>query len=253
MTIPIKSFRTALAASCALVFLTGCGAAVESSNAVSTSIEVTAAGNVGEIEPITGSTDADIKRPVAQYQLLLDGLEVKGRAPKSGYSRDFFGQAWTDDVSVEFGHNGCDTRNDILRRDLQNLEIKPGTNDCVAKSGTLVEPYSGETISFVRGNNSGAVQIDHVVALADAYQKGAQGWDEQKRKDFANDPLNLLAADGPLNQQKGAGDAATWLPPKKSYRCSYTMRIIAVKAKYEVWVTKAEHEALGRQLGTCKD
>nr|WP_109519429.1 HNH endonuclease family protein [Mycolicibacter heraklionensis] len=184
---------------------------------------------------------------------LLNALPIKGRAPKTGYSRALFGQAWSDDVTVPGGHNGCDTRNDILRRDLVDIEIKPGTTDCVVASGVLNDPYTGTAIPFQRGRGtSPAVQIDHVVALSDAWQKGAQQWDELTRRNFANDPLNLQATSGPINEQKGDGDAATWLPPNKSYRCAYVSRIVAVKSGYGLWVTQAEHDAIERILtGEC--
>ena len=183
---------------------------------------------------------------VAAALATLDSLEVKGRAPMTGYEREEFGQAWSDDVTVEFGHNGCDTRNDILRRDLDNLVIKDGTHDCVALSGTLQDPYSGQTIDFQRGADTSSV-----VQIADAWQKGAQQWSPEQRRNFANDPRNLLAVDGPLNQQKGAGDAATWLPPNTAFRCEYAQRIVEVKAAYDIWVTDAEQEALRRQLLAC--
>ncbi|ABG96997.1 conserved hypothetical protein [Rhodococcus jostii RHA1] len=183
---------------------------------------------------------------------LLAGLEVKGRAPKTGYDRDLFGQAWTDDVTVEGGHNGCDTRNDILRRDLEQIVFRPGTRDCAVQTGTLLDPYTGNTISFVRGaDTSNAVQIDHVVALSDAWQKGAQQLDTATRANFANDPRNLKAVDGPTNQQKSDGDAATWLPPNKSYRCTYVADQVEVKAAYGLWVTQAEHDAIARVLRDC--
>nr|WP_235620645.1 DUF1524 domain-containing protein [Mycolicibacter sinensis] len=183
----------------------------------------------------------------------LDTLPIKGRAPKTGYDRALFGQAWSDDVTVPGGHNGCDTRNDILRRDLVDIEIKPGTNDCVVLAGVLNDPYTGTAIAFQRGpGTSRAVQIDHVVALSDAWQKGAQQWDEPTRRNFANDPLNLQATSGPINHQKGDGDAATWLPPNKSYRCEYVSRIVEVKSGYGLWVTQAEHDAIARILtGEC--
>jgi len=182
----------------------------------------------------------------------LDTLAVKGRAPKTGYARDEFGQSWTDDVNVDFGHNGCDTRNDVLRRDLIEVTARPGTRDCVILTGVLADPYTGNTINFVRGEKtSTAVQIDHVVAMSDAWQKGAAQWDKSKRTDFANDPINLQATDGPTNSRKGAGDAATWLPPNKAYRCTYVARQIDVKAKYGVWVTAAEKEAMTQVLATC--
>lgn len=177
---------------------------------------------------------------------------MKGRAPKTGYSRDQFGQAWSDDVNVPEGHNGCDTRNDILRRDLTHITLKPNTNGCVVASGRLVDPYTATVITFVRGvDTSSLVQIDHVVALSDAWQKGAQQLSRQRRTDFANDPINLLAVDGAANEQKGDGDAATWLPPNKSFRCAYVARQIAVKRKYDLWVTAAEKAAMQRVLSRC--
>ena len=217
----------------------------------------TAPTQEGPTEERTEEKHADEAAPapdIAEALTALDSLEVKGRAPKTGYEREEFGQAWSDDVTVDFGHNGCDTRNDILRRDLdpESLVLKEGTHDCVALSGTLHDPYSGQDIEFQRGaQTSSAVQIDHVVPLADAWQKGAQQWSPEKRRDFANDPRNLLAVDGPLNQQKGAGDAATWLPPNKGFRCEYARRIVEVKAAYELWVTEAEKDALSRLLHAC--
>ncbi len=193
-------------------------------------------------------TDATAGQALAQ----LDTLPVKGRAPKTGYSRDAFGQAWTDDVTVDGGHNGCDTRNDILRRDLVDITIKPGSNNCTVLTGTLHDTYTANTIAFTRGEGtSNAVQIDHIVALSDAWQKGAQQLDDQARRNLANDPLNLQAVDGPTNGQKSDGDAATWLPPNKPYRCTYVTRQVQVKAKYRLWVTQAEKDAIARVLGDC--
>lgn len=176
----------------------------------------------------------------------INELVVKGRAPKTGYSRAEFGHAWAD-----ADHNGCDTRNDILRRDLSWTTAKPGTRNCVILTGTLVDPYSGETIAFARGANSANVQIDHVVALSNAWQTGAFQWSEEKRQRFANDPLNLLAVQGRLNSQKGDGDAATWLPPRKAFRCAYIARQVTVKLRYQLWVTAPERAAMARILDTC--
>src|SRR3954451_10192538 len=179
----------------------------------------------------------------------LAAVEVKGRAPKTSYTRDQFGAAWADT-----DHNGCDTRNDILARDLNGETFKPATRNCVVLTGTLADPYSGRTIAFTRGaTTSEAVQIDHVVALSDAWQTGAQGWNVAKRTAFANDGLNLLAVDGPLNEAKGDGDAATWLPPNKSYRCDYVARQVAVKVSYGLWMTQAEKNAIATILSTCPD
>jgi hypothetical protein len=178
---------------------------------------------------------------------VLATLAVKGRAPRTGYDRELFGQPWAD-----VDRNGCDTRNDVLRRDLTAYRLKVGTHGCLVLSGTLRDPYTATTIAFVRGQATSAkVQIDHVVALSDAWQKGAQQWSSSRRTTYANDSLNLLAVDGLTNQRKSDGDAATWLPPDKAYRCPYAARQVAVKAKYGLWVTSAEKDALGRILATC--
>ncbi|HWS58057.1 MAG TPA: HNH endonuclease family protein [Actinotalea sp.] len=173
----------------------------------------------------------------------LDALPVKGRAPMTGYDRGLFGEAWAD-----VDGNGCDTRNDILARDLVGVRVSAG---CVVLRGTLNDPYTGQQVAFARGPQSAEVQIDHVVALADAWQKGAQQWTPARREQFANDPANLLAVSGAANQAKGAGDAATWLPPRTGYRCAYVLRQVLVKAEYGLWVTAAEHAALERWLGRC--
>lgn len=189
---------------------------------------------------------------VAAARAALAALPVKGRAPMTGYDRAAFGPAWSDDTDDRWGHNGCDTRNDVLRRDLTDLALKPGTHGCLVLTGTLHDPYGGTTIRFVRGvGTSIAVQIDHVVALGDAWQKGAQRWSAEKRQAFANDPRELLAVSGPLNSAKRDGDAATWLPPYKPFRCAYVARQVAVKAAYGLWVTPAEHDAIGRVLQGC--
>jgi hypothetical protein len=179
----------------------------------------------------------------------LAELPVKGRAPRTGYDRDLFGSGWGDP-----DRNGCDARNDVLARDLTGESFKPGTRDCVVAAGTLADPYSGTAIPFVRGQGSSDdVQIDHVVAVSDAWQKGAQAWNAGRRIAFYNDPLNLLAVDGPLNAQKGDGDAATWLPPNRGFRCAYVARQVAVKRAHGLWVTAAERDAISRVLAGCPD
>ena len=181
-------------------------------------------------------------------------LVVRDAAPQMGYRRDLFGQVWSDDVTVDDGHNGCDTRNDILRRDMTAVQINAGTNGCVVLTGSLDDPYSAQTIAFVRGAaTSDAVQIDHVVALSDAWRSGAQLLTADQRQTLANDPLNLLAVSGPLNEAKSDGDAASWLPPNVAFRCAYVIRQIQVKARYALWVVPAEHDAMARILTTCGD
>jgi hypothetical protein len=176
---------------------------------------------------------------------LLATIPVKGKAPKTGYERiGMFGSAWLD-----VDRNGCDTRNDILARDLTAL-VTFGT--CKVMSGNLVSPFTAESISFVRGQDTSAlVQIDHVVALSNAWQTGAQQLTQAQRVSLANDPINLLAVDGGSNAKKGDGDAATWLPSNKAFRCGYVARQVSVKATYGLWVTPAERDAMTRVLNSC--
>lgn len=171
----------------------------------------------------------------------LATLPVKGKAAKTGYARTQFGNGWTS-------AQGCDTREIILNRDLRDVTLN---DSCQVESGTLDDPYTGKVIAFQRGAGSSAVQIDHVVALGNAWQTGAQLLTGDERKALANDPLELLAVDGKANQQKSDGDAATWLPSNKSFRCEYVARQIAVKARYSLWVTQPEKEAMLRVLQGC--
>jgi hypothetical protein len=195
-------------------------------------------------QPTSGGSASE----AAQALVQLESIPVKGRAPKTGYSRDEFGPAWADT-----DHNGCDTRNDVLARDLTGETFKPAANNCVVASGTLADKYTGTVIQFVRGQDTSSdIQIDHIVPLSDAWQKGAQQLSADQREELANDPLNLTAADGPTNSAKGDKDAATWLPPNKAFRCEYVERQTAVKMKYSLWVTKAEHDAIAGILENCQ-
>ena len=208
-------------------------------------------GTVTIVNPDTSSVEPQGTAPIGSDEAsealrILNTLPVKGRAPKTGYSRAQFGDAWSD-----IDHNGCDTRNDILNRDLTAKQHK-NSRGCVVISGILNDPYTGKIINFMRGKDtSEQVQIDHVVALSDAWQSGAQEISAQERLQLANDPENLLAVDGPANQQKSDSDAATWLPANASFRCSYVARQIRVKAKYHLWVKPAEKEAMINVLTPC--
>jgi hypothetical protein len=190
--------------------------------------------------------------PAAQQAALtlLASIPVHWAASKSGYSREQFGKPWTDDVDgVEFGHNNCDTRDDILRRDLSNVLPPKG---CVVLSGILHDPYTGRDIPFNRDEGTDVlVQIDHVVALLDAWQTGAQQWDQAKRTRLANDPLDLLAVDGKANRKKKASNVASWLPSNKDFRCDYVTRVVKIKATYSLWMIQAEHDEAYRVLSKC--
>ncbi|WP_338073939.1 HNH endonuclease family protein [Kineococcus siccus] len=173
----------------------------------------------------------------------LAELEVAPEGSSRGYQRDRFGPSWAD-----VDGNGCSTRDDVLRRDLTRVRTREG--GCVVLSGTLDDPYSDAVISFRRGADTSAdVQVDHVVALADAWRTGASEFSDEDLREFANDPLELLAVDGTLNSAKGDDDAAQWLPPEGA--CPYVARQIAVKRAWGLWVTPAEHDAMAEVLAGC--
>lgn len=196
-------------------------------------------------KPAPASTDeTPVTQSSSSASIALESLLVKGRAPKTGYTRAQFGDGW-------LLNGGCDMRNVILNRDLIGAVV----NDrCKVLKGTLFDPYTGMTIEFLRGDTtSDLVQIDHVVALSNAWQTGAQLLTTDERIALANDPLELLAVDGGANQSKADADAASWLPANKQFRCQYVARQIAVKKRYRLWVTEAEKEAMSRVLSTCPD
>ncbi len=175
---------------------------------------------------------------------VLEKLEIKGRAPKTGYSREEFYKTWP---TIE----GCSLRQRIIKRELGET-AKLDADQCTVLAGEFIEPYTGQNLIFYeKADLSKGVQIDHVVALSDAWQKGAQYKTAEERYALATDPLNLLAVDSSANQQKSDGDAATWLPKNKAFRCQYVARQVSVKYKYGLWVTQAEHDAIARVLTAC--
>lgn len=182
--------------------------------------------------------------PTEEAAALLAALQVKGRAPRTGYDRALFGRAWADT-----DRNGCDTRNDILRRDSTDLTLRPGTGGCRVDAGMLHDRYSGTAFAYVPGD--GQVEIDHVVSLSDAWQKGAQQLSVEQRTALANDPRNLVATRSEINQEKSDSDAASWLPPHRASRCDLVARQIVVKHDHGLWVTAAERDAMARVLAVC--
>ena len=182
---------------------------------------------------------------ITHARIALASMPVRGQAPMTGYDRARFGPEWAD-----VDHNGCDTRNDVLARDLTAAKTTE-TDGCIVLRGTLDDPYTGTVHEFTRGEHSASVQIDHIVALADAWQTGAQSWPSDVRTAFANDPANLIAVDGAANQDKGAGDASAWLPPNAPYRCVYVLRQVDVKSAYGLWITSSERDAIDREIDRC--
>lgn len=172
---------------------------------------------------------------------VLEKLTVKGRAPKTGYARTEFYNGWP---TVD----GCSLRQKIIRREFGETAVLDG---CTVVAGEYEEPYTGKYLKFSDKTEVSKIQIDHVVALSDAWQKGAQYFDKETRYKIATDPLNLLAVDGAANNQKSDGDAATWLPSNKKFRCQYVARQVSVKYKYSLWVTEAEKTAIMKVLENC--
>lgn len=194
------------------------------------------------LAPLTGEADRTTGRE------LIETVRTKGRGPRTGYDRDEFGYAWKDTADgVPFARNGCDTRNDLLQRDGQELRFKSGSN-CVVVAMTLADPYTGKTIDW-RKEKAAEVQIDHVVPLSYSWQMGSSRWSVAKREQLANDPLNLIPVDGGANSSKSDSGPAAWLPPSKQVRCAYAVRFAQVAVKYEMAVTTADKEMMLRQCG----
>jgi hypothetical protein len=194
------------------------------------------------LAPVT--TDAD----KAAARKLIEELSTKGRGPQTGYDRDKFGYAWMDTADgVPLARNGCDTRNDLIRRDGQNLRFRTGS-DCVVIAMTLDDPYTGTTIEW-RKQKAAEVQIDHVVPLSYSWQMGSSRWSENKREQLANDALNLMPVEGRANSAKGDSGPASWLPPDKQIRCAYAVRFAQVAVKYELPVTEPDKRMMLRQCG----
>jgi hypothetical protein len=196
---------------------------------------------------------ADIPTVAPGVDVLAGLVEVPIRIRSFDYLRDAFGDAWTDDNPAPGGHNGCDTRNDILDRDLIDktyVSIKRCPN--AVATGTLHDPYTNATVPFVRGAQVGAaVQIDHIVPLALAWDLGARSWTEDMRLRFANDPANLLAVDGPANQDKSDAEPAIWMPPNGAFHCQYAMQFVAVLRGYALPVDAPSATVLRDAAGTC--
>ena len=172
---------------------------------------------------------------------ILEKLAIKPHYTETKYVRTNFYSNWST-------MGGCDMRNIILKRDLIDTKL----DGCIVLSGTLHDSYTGKTIDFVRGpGTSSAVQIDHIVALSNAWKTGAYLLDKEQRKAISQDPLNLIAVDGPANQQKSDQDASEWLPPNIAFQCQYVARQISVKFKYVLWVTSTEKSAMSKVLKTC--
>jgi len=195
---------------------------------------------------------------VAQITAALQATRVVGSRPfPGGYDRDCgpghgcsFGTAWSDDTTAPDGHNGCDTRNDVLREQLVAVQVTADSNGCKVATGTLVDPYTGDLVDFAQRHYD--IDIDHVVPLAYAWDMGASGWSQQQREQFANDTsIELLASWGPANEDKGDSGPGEWLPPDVTFRCDYVLRFLQVVARYGLPITTADAQAAQGTARTC--
>ncbi|MDO0977492.1 HNH endonuclease family protein [Mycolicibacterium frederiksbergense] len=208
-------------------------------------------------EPGAGSArylaEADTPTVAPGVDVLAGVIEIPVRVPGYDYRRDAFGESWDDDNDAPGGRNGCDTRNDILDRDLvEKSYVSIKRCPTAVATGTLIDPYTNATIAFVRGNQIGAsVQIDHIVPLSLAWDLGARDWTDELRMRFANDPANLLAVDGPTNQHKGDNEPAVWMPPNRAFWCQYAVQFAAVLRGYGLPVDVPSARVLREAAGTC--
>jgi len=199
-------------------------------------------GTKAGLAPITSEADRKAGRE------LIARVKTAEPGPKTGYDRDQFGPAWTDNVDgIPLGHNDCGTRDDVLARDGRSIEHKDGSG-CVVTGMTIWDPYTGQTVQWSKQQAS-KIQIDHVMPLSYDWQQGAAQWDKLKRVQIANDPLNLIPADGSQNASKGDSGPATWLPANAEIRCSYAVRFAQVSLKYQLPVTPADKKAMLQQCG----
>ncbi|MFD9725857.1 HNH endonuclease family protein [Streptomyces sp. NPDC059072] len=187
--------------------------------------------------------------PPGTAEAQLAKLTVEWGRNWETYKREEFGRTWSDETDAVGGRNGCDTRDDVLRRDLSELR-EGDRNPCVVLSGVLHDPYTGKELPYSYRRAS-QIQTDHVVALGAAWRAGAYGWTAQRRLEYANDLDVLLAVDKQTNQDKGSRTADKWKPPRRAYWCEYGRRYTGIKAKYRLSVTPPEKLALGELLATC--
>lgn len=175
----------------------------------------------------------------------LGGFGKQAGERHPDYDRAAFGNGWLDPDG-----NRCDTRNDVLSRDLTNRVTDAG--GCTVLSGTLADPYTSKSIAFQRGAaTSAAVQIDHIVPLAAAWDAGAWKWSAQTREAFANDPANLLAVDGPTNSGKGAKTLSQWMPPETGFHCTYVALYVAVIDKYDLAMLDQDKVVAQEKVSAC--
>ncbi|MGB3351364.1 MAG: HNH endonuclease family protein [Mycobacterium sp.] len=223
--------------------------AVAATLAVIVAVQVTSTAQ----DPSRFIAQADIPTVTPGADVLFGIAEIPARVRGYDYRRDAFGESWTDDTTAPGGRNGCDTRNDILNRDLlDKTYVAISRCPAAVATGVLLDPYTSVLVPFTRGAQTGAeVQIDHIVPLALAWDLGARNWSDEMRTRFANDPSNLIAVQGDANQDKGDKEPAVWMPPNAAFHCQYAMQFIAVLRGYGLPVDAPSKSALRQATETC--
>jgi hypothetical protein len=233
--------RTAALVLLSLFALTGCTVEWQIEDPAQPTLTSVGQGDVpaGTLDPMSATA-------------ALASLRVAEKTALDGYERGcgegeacVFGPAWAD-----VDRNGCDQRNDVLHRDLTQVQVREGTQGCVVIAGVLDDPYTGQSVPFEK-TDAAEVPIDHVVPLAAAWTQGAAAWSDDERRVFANDLANLMATTRSQNSAKGDSTADEWVPPDPSYGCSYATVVVTVKSTYDLAVAPAEFEALQSLLATC--
>lgn len=212
-------------------------------------------------EPTAPEQPAELSSAAQAALQALDGIDVTPATRIPAYNRkEQFtpggkGTSWPDIAGT-----GCNTRDDILAAQLTNVVRN---EKCQVVTGTLDDPYTGNVIDFERdvtvngkkvGGNSMAVQIDHKYPLKKFWEGGAWKWTLEERVAAANDPLNLVASDGPANNFKSAKGPSEWMPSTSgnaAYDCTFATDVVTVLVKYDLTATKADIASLRSTLTTC--
>lgn len=193
----------------------------------------------------TGATADDVRRLLGEVRRVEERPDVpgydRGCGPDEGC---VFGPDWSDDTDAPLGRNGCDTRNDVLARSLEDVAFSERSPTCDVVAGTLVDPYTGTELDYATQGSD--IHVDHLFPLAAAWDLGAAAWTPDERATFANDPdLGLVAVSGSANLSKGDSTLASWLPPDRSYRCDYVAAYLEVALAYDLAVTAADVRVIG--------
>lgn len=194
--------------------------------------------------------DPRVRAMASQAAAALTSIPISAsRVDRADYDRSAFGSAWSDAASVPGSGNGCDTRNDVLARDLNDIRAGP-VSSCprAVLAGDLRSPYTGGFVAFRRDRNASAVQIDHIVPLSYAWDMGAWSWSPPRRLDFANDPANLVSVDGHSNQDKSDSEPARWMPPAAGFRCQYAIQFVTVTQTYGLSIDEPSRRVLSEAL-----